>query len=306
MAKKTNPALIGGFVVGAIALTVLAIALWGSRALFERKYEYVCYFPGSVLGLNRGAPVKFRGVDIGVVKDIRIQFRQPSEDRRIPVFVELWGKRLHELGGREPNPAMLRELADQGLRARLDSTSFVTGVMYVSLDVIPDSPISYAEMPGPGAIPEIPTLPTEFQEATKAVNQILANLSKADFKGMTDSVAGAMNGVGELAGSDQLHGAVEELQPLLSSAQRLTKTLNVQANKAGEVVDEVHGAVGALVETLDTTKGAISPQAPLSVDLSMAVTDVDKAAVAVRELADFLRRNPHAIVAGTKQRRPGQ
>ena len=304
MAKKTNPVLTGAFVVGAIALAVASIALWGSRSVFERKYEYICYFPGSVIGLNPGSPVKFRGVDLGVVKDIKIQFRQSPEDRRIPVTIEIWGKRLRELGGREPSPTLMQDLVAQGLRARLESVSIVTGVMYVSLDVIPNSPPpSYAETPGPGAIPEIPALPTEFQEATQALNAILSHLASADFAGMTDSVSGAMRDVGQVASSDELRGALQELKPLLSSARQLTKTLRVQANKAGDVVDDVHGA---LVETLDTTKGAISPQAPLSVDLSTALSDVDKAAIAVRELADFLRRNPHAIVAGTKPRGPGQ
>jgi paraquat-inducible protein B len=304
MAKKTNPVLIGAFVVGAIALAVLSIALWGSRSMFERKYEYICYFPGSVIGLNSGSPVKYRGVEIGVVKDIKISFRQSVDDRRIPVTVELWAKRLHELGGREPTPSLMQELVAQGLRARLESVSVVTGVMFVSLDVVPDSPPpSYAEIPGPGAIPEIPTLPTEFQEATQALNAILSHLASADFAGMSDSVAGAMRDVSGVATSDELHGALEELGPLLSGARQLTKTLKTQANKAGAVVDDVHGA---LVDTLDTTKGAISPQAPLTVDLSTALSDVDKAAIAVRELADFLRRNPHAIVAGTKPRGPGQ
>jgi paraquat-inducible protein B len=304
MAKKSNPVLTGAFVLGAIVLAVVSVALWGSRSVFERKYEYICYFPGSVIGLSQGSPVKFRGVEIGVVNDIKIAFRQRVEDRRIPVTVELWGKRLHELGGREPTPALLQELVAQGLRARLESVSIVTGVMYVSLDVVPDSPPpSYAEIPGPGAIPEIPTLPTEFQEATQALNAILSHLASADFAGMTDSVSGAMRDIGEVASSDELRGAIEELKPLLSGARQLTKTLRVQANKAGDVVDDVHGA---LVETLDTTKGVISPQAPLSVDLSTALSDVDKAAIAVRELADFLRRNPHSIVAGTKPRKPGQ
>jgi paraquat-inducible protein B len=304
MAKKTNLVTIGAFVVGAVALAVVAIALWGSRSLFERKYEYITYFPGSVIGLHPGSPVKYRGVELGVVKSIRIRFRQSLDDRRIPVIVEVWGKRLHELGGREPTPALARDLVAQGLRARLESSSIVTGVMYVNLDYVPDSPPpSYAEEPGPGAIPEIPALPTPLQEATQALNAVLVHLASADFAGTTSSISRAMHDVSQVAGSDELRSALEELRPLLSESRRLTKTLEVQANKAGEVVDDVHGA---LVETLDTTKGAISPQAPLSVDVSTTLSDVDKAALAVRELADFLRRNPHAIVAGTKPRGPGQ
>jgi paraquat-inducible protein B len=304
MARKTSSAQIGAFVLGAIALIVLAVALWGSRSLFERKYEYICYFPGAVTGLNHGAPVKFGGVDIGVVKEIKIRFHQAPDDRRIPVIIEVWGKRLRELGGREPNSALLRELVAKGLRARLDSVSLVTGVMYVRLDLVPDAPAPYAVgTPDPGAMPEIPTLPTQFEQTTEALNKFLANLAKADFKGTSDSISEAMRGVGEITGSEELRGALKELQPLLSSANAMTKTVTSQANRTG---DDVRGAVGALAETLDTTKGTLAPEAPLSVELSGAISNVDKAAIAVRELADFLRRNPHSIVAGTKPRGPSQ
>jgi len=305
MAKKANPALIGAFVVGAIALAVTAVVTWGSQALFERKYEYVCYFPGSVNGLNGGAPVKYRGVEVGVVKEIKVRFRQAPEDKRIPVLIELWGKRLHELGGSEPNRELLNDLVAGGLRARLASLSIVTGVMYVSFDDVPGSPIVFSELPGSGALPEIPTLPTELDELTRAVSSFLANLSTVDLKGTAESVSGAMHGVSQVTTSTDLRAALENLPRLLSGLRQLTKTLNTDADKAGQVVDDAHGAVAALHETLESAQGVVSPHAPLTVDMAVALSDVDKAAIAVRELADFLRRNPHAIVAGTKPRGAG-
>jgi paraquat-inducible protein B len=306
MAKRTRPALIGAFVLGSVALAVVAVMIWGSSTLFERKYPYVCYFPGSVNGLNRGAPVKYRGVEVGVVKDIKVRFRQAPDDQRIPVFIEAWGKRLQELGGGEPSPELMQGLITRGLRARLASVSFITGARYVSFDEVPGSPISLAELPGRDAVPELPTLPTELDEVTKAVIAALANLSSADFKGMSDSVSGAMQGIGQVATSADLQAALKELPHLLSAASRLANTLDSEVDKAGAVVEDAHGAIAALHETLENAQGVVSPQAPLSVDLAVALSDVDKAAIAVRELADFLRRNPHAIVAGTKPRGAGQ
>jgi paraquat-inducible protein B len=305
MAKKANPALIGAFVVGSLVLVVVAVAVWGSSELFERKYKYICYFPGSVDGLSRGAPVKYRGVEIGVVKDIKVRFRQAPDDRRIPVMVEVWGKRLHDLGAREPSAALLEELVGRGFRARLASVSLVTGVMYVSFDEVPGSPASFSELPGEGAIPEIPTLPTRFDELTQGLASFVANLSSTDIKSVSVSVSDAMRGVQQLATSAELQSALKELRPLLSSAHELSKVLKVDAERSGEVIEDAHGAVSALTETLHNTNGVISPQAPLSVNLALALSDVDKAAVSVRELADFLRRNPHAVVAGTKTRGSG-
>jgi paraquat-inducible protein B len=305
MAKKTNSALVGAFVLGAVLLTFLAVVIWGSRALFERKHEYICYFPGSVNGLATGAPVKYRGVEVGVVKDIRVRFHQAPEDRRIPVFIELWGKRVIGLGGGEPTPELMQELVANGLRARLASLSLVTGVMYVSFDDVPGSRLFLSELPGAGALPEIPTLPTEFDEVTKAVGDLLSSLSSTDFKELSESVTDAMHGVGELATSGDLRSTIQKLPPLLSRVHALARSLNAAADQSGPVIDDAHGALTALTETLETTKGTIGPQAPLPVDVAATLTDVDKAAIAVRELADFLRRNPHSIVAGTKPRGAG-
>jgi paraquat-inducible protein B len=303
MASKTNPALIGAFALGAVGLTIAAVVLWGSRSLFERKYEYVCYFDGAVQGLSQGAPVKYRGVDVGVVKDIRVRYRETSGDSRIPVMIELWGKRLRELGGdRDPTPALVRELVGRGLRARLSSLSIVTGVAYVSFEELPGSPINYSEVPGPHGLPEIPTVPRELEEATHALMEVLANLKGVDFKRMSSSIADAAQGINDVVRGPALRTALERLPGVMAAAHRLIASLHTDAEKVGVVADDVHGATAALTRTIDGARDIVSPNAPLSVDVAATLSDVDKAAIAVRELADFLRRNPHAIIAGTKPR----
>jgi paraquat-inducible protein B len=303
MTKKASPALTGAFVIGALLLVVAAVVIWGSPSLFERKYEYLCYFAGSVNGLNRGAPVKYQGVEVGVVKEIRVRYRQAPDDTRIPVFIEGWGNRMRELGvAQEPTPVVIQELIARGLRARLEPVSLVTGVLYVSLGQVPDSPISYAELPGPGGLPEIPTVPTELEEVTKSVTEVLAHLKSIDFKGTGDSVSKAALAVDDLVRTPELRTALKHLPRLISAAHELAISLDADANKTGLAVDEARLAMETLRGTLASANGVIDPRAPLSVELARTLSEVGKAATAVSELADFLRRNPHAIIAGTTPR----
>ena len=79
--SKANPAVIGGFVIGAIALIVIGLLVYGGAGWFVQRNKYVAYFPGSVKGLLVGAPVDFRGVTIGQVTEIRVLFNPQRRGR---------------------------------------------------------------------------------------------------------------------------------------------------------------------------------------------------------------------------------
>ena len=84
MNKKMSPTVIGAFVLGAVALIVIAILVFGSGRLFRQTKDFVLYFDNSVNGLRIGAPVKIKGVEIGSVKDIRLQLEKGTEVKRFP------------------------------------------------------------------------------------------------------------------------------------------------------------------------------------------------------------------------------
>ena len=67
MSTRVNSAAIGGFVVGAIVLLLVALLVWGGTGLLRSKLTYVLFFDSAVTGLNKGAPVLARGVKIGEV-----------------------------------------------------------------------------------------------------------------------------------------------------------------------------------------------------------------------------------------------
>ena len=114
MNKRFSPAMIGAFVLGAVALIVIAILVFGSGRLFRQTREFVLYFDNSVNGLRIGAPVKIKGVEIGSVKDIRLQLEKDKEPNKIPVIIEVDLKKFISRGAASA-PAVDRE----ALRKRL-------------------------------------------------------------------------------------------------------------------------------------------------------------------------------------------
>jgi paraquat-inducible protein B len=171
MSKPANKRLIGVFVLGAIALLVIAVVVLGSGKFFRKIYVAVCYFEGSVGGLNIGAPVVFRGVKVGSVKDVILRYDPQNLTIQIPVYIELDPSKSEIIGPRPKEfEEDLRSMIDRGLRAQLEMQSIVTGQMYVGLDFHPEKP---AKLVGADAkYPEIPTIPTPLQEIAKKIEQL--------------------------------------------------------------------------------------------------------------------------------------
>jgi paraquat-inducible protein B len=300
---KRDAATIGAFVVGALALVVAAVLLWGSGRLFRQTAEYVCYFEGSVNGLEPGAPVKARGVPVGKVTGIQLSYRQRPDSDRLPVFIELDVKRLAELGLPDAtSPQMHQAMIARGLRARLESQSIITGTLFVNLGMFPDTPIVLSQADQAGAYREIPTVPTPIAEVGKAATTLLTNLESLDLASAVQALQGAAVGFDRLVSSGNLPRALAEAVATMKAYRQLAD--NVDAGLS-PLLAQLQAATGDARRTLGGLDGAagaagrlVGPQGHLPIRLREALTDVSRAANAVRELADYLRRNPNALLVG--------
>ena len=203
MSKKISPTLIGAFVVGAVALLVVAVIAFGSGQLFRKTQQFVLYFGGSVNGLRIGAPVKFMGVEVGSVKDIRLEMQGASGVHMIPVIIEIDLKKVIRRGfAREEamNPNTISEFVKQGMRGQLLTESFVTGVLYVGFDWFPETPLRFVQQPGGHfQYEEIPTVPSGLEEAQDAIVRVVKKLDDIDFKALAGSLTKTSDRFGELA-----------------------------------------------------------------------------------------------------------
>ena len=102
MSGKANKTMIGLFVLGALTLALAAIVALGSGVFFTKTFSCIMYFPNSVSGLEVGAPVLFRGVPIGSVKEISIEADASRLHFYIPVVIEILGNKIkREIGGEQ-------------------------------------------------------------------------------------------------------------------------------------------------------------------------------------------------------------
>jgi len=306
MGRKVSPTLVGGFVLGALALAVAGVAVFGSGRLFRATAKFVIYFDRSVNGLRVGAPVKFKGVEMGSVSDVRLSLGQrmfDPEDTRIPVIIDIDPERLRAKGGRVMvmDEAAMRTLVNQGLRAQLNTESFVTGVLYVEIDFFPGTPATLVQDPSVPYV-EIPTLPTTLEQVQHKAAEIITKLGEIDFKKLGQSITDAVDGVNQLVNSPgltkavaRLDGAVQDVQAAAAEVRALATDVRATVKPLGTRLVDTSAQAEA---TLASVQALVQPGAALPYQLGQTLAELAEAARALRDLAAYLERNPSAIVRG--------
>jgi paraquat-inducible protein B len=191
--KKASPKAVGGFVIGAVLIGMIAVIVFGSGRIFQQREQHVAFFTGSLQGLRLGAPVQFRGVEIGTVSEIYVQFDNETLDFLIPVILDINTDLIQGIGKAEEKPEdNIEELIEEGLRAQLAVQSFVTGQQAVELALHPGTPIRMVETDLPYG--QIPTIPSAFEVMEKSVGKVLQGISDilTDLKGFVGDNRGTI------------------------------------------------------------------------------------------------------------------
>ena len=328
MSKQANKTVIGIFVVGAIALVVAAVLILGSGKFFKQTLKAVCYFEGSVGGLNIGAPVVFRGVKIGSVTDVILRFETTKLSFVIPVYIEIEPDKFAVVGARPSQLGQnLKTLIDRGLRASLEMQSIVTGQMQVGLDFQPDKPAKFAEFRIDTTTPEIPTIPTPMQELAQKIQKLpieeifeklSSTLSKIDNLVGSPEIVEAIRSVNLALGDVRklVQNVDNRVGPLASSIEGTVNDYGKLARDAGNKIDtlslglsdtikEIQKAVSGIEKTLEEAqstlaqaKQTLSEDSTLSYEITETLEELQKGARSIRLLADDLKRRPESVLWG--------
>lgn len=325
--KKNKSFSIGAFIVGAILLVFLALLFFSGGDIFSQKERVVMYFEGSVQGLQVGAPIKLKGVILGEITDIQINFDSNSQDngnknnsaKNIVTAVtgDLALKRISRKGT-DVSIEFFEEAVGNGLRAQLNFQSFLTGLLYVELDFFPDTPATLYGFKKNYL--EIPTVATGFEELTK-------NLQEINLKGLVnnmDELTLHLNNIVKSGVIEQTLGSVKlaadsfaqtshtigndvsVLSKNLSHTSTQLNQLLVSLNKQTPVVaDELRASLAQLQKSLvelDKASGSVhqsfSEDAPLVNQLTDTLKEISRSAQAFRTLSETIDQQPEALLRG--------
>src|SRR6185436_12434273 len=115
MAVEKSYARLGLFVVIVIVVILATGLLFIQRMRSREVIEFVTYTQENVAGLDVSSPVRYRGVALGRVSNLRVV----PGGRTIEIDFELFTDRLTSLGANVTNVTNLQELARSGELQRL-------------------------------------------------------------------------------------------------------------------------------------------------------------------------------------------
>jgi paraquat-inducible protein B len=317
MSKAANKTMIGAFVLGAAALAILAVAVFGSGRFFKSSNFYVIYFDSSVKGLSPGAPVLFRGVQVGAVKDISLEFETAELILHIPVIIELYPEKAKSLG---PTPQfknqLLQPMIDKGLRAQLVIQSIITGQLAVALDFFPEKPAVFLSKGG--SYPEIPSIPSSAEELQKTISEI-------PVKEILLRMDKALEGISKLVNSEDAEASMKSLQKMLADATVVMHNLNARIGPLVENLEDTSGEIRAAAaninsamsgeqglvrstkrtldnadQMIDSVRRIADDNSEVGLELSSAVEEMKRSMRSLRRLSDYLEQHPESLIRGKK------
>ena len=269
METRASYVAVGSFVL-AVIFGLVVFATWlGKISIDSESDSYLIYFSGAVTGLQVGSPVRYRGIPVGTVTDIRID---PTNVERVQVTVEVT----------PGTPIVVSNVATLAIQG-ITGASFVQIVGGMQGDpllepeddkdlaVIPSQPSSLAEL--------LENFPRLLESATRLADAATKFLSEENVESVTSILANVDDLTRTLSDrSEEIASAVERLESL---------AVNVDG-----IVSEARVDLARLSDRVDSTL--------LTVDEELALTSVE-----IRELANAATATSNQITAFVRENRPG-
>ncbi len=271
---------------------------------YTRKFRFIVFFDGSVRGLSVGAPVEFKGIQVGLVTDVRLEFDSSDASFQIPVMLEIEPERIVESNAESEisSVEVLASLVARGLRAQLQTGNLLTGKLYVALDMHPDTPIRFLANKG-SQLPEIPSIPGGFDQITTSLQSILAKLDRVQTDKIGNDLAALVHSSNNLINGPATAQSIGDLRASLKSFRHVIESLDQHAEPMAENLHQALNSGRTTLEeaekTLHNINNSLDPASPLQYRVNQLSQDLSDMARAIRSFVDLLERHPNAVIFGS-------
>jgi paraquat-inducible protein B len=270
---------------------------------YAQRLYYVMHFQGNVRGLAVGNPVEFQGVPVGQVENIDIRLDKNSQQLKVPVLVSIQPQQFDE--SLTPNTAdmAMRRLVDSGLRAKLDTSSLLTGQKVITL-TMEKSPKA-ANIVKIGGYSEFPTISAALDDLPAMAADVMSSLQET-----LDGVKRIVNS-GKLDKTiDNANSMLKEVEKAVKEAQKVIRQVDQQTlpgvsknlervtGNVDQISQEFNRSLQQLQGSLAQIDRLTARNSPTQYQLDEMMEEVTNAARSVRTLSETLERKPDSLLRG--------
>jgi paraquat-inducible protein B len=264
---------------------------------FKLKRDYMIEFKDSVRGLTEGAPVEFRGIQIGEVVDFGMQADFDKMIFTTPVRVRIEPERLisnfageEQIVSGEKLKDRIHRMVKKGFRAQLKTGSLLTGQLFVDLDFYPDAPpVELRFMDG---LPIVPSVPSSSQEIMQGITRFIRKLDQVPLDEIGRDLQRSIAGIDRIVNGPDLRKSLDSLRRIFADLENTTQSLNA------DTVPQINATLKEMEKVVKDLDGWVSADAPLQGDLRQTLQELAAAGRAISDLAELLDRHPEALIQG--------
>ena len=260
------------------------------------KARWQLNFGGSIRGLGVGASVEFRGIPIGKVVDIHVEFDEKSSVFNIPVLIEVEPERLisnQPLSGVEELKPIVDQLVAKGLRAQLKTGNLLTGQQLIEFDIYKNAPASRIDWDA--RYPRLPTMPGRIETLSNQVFRILNKLESMPLGQILADIQVVVQNIKDLSDSPALPQTLARLNTVLDDLKDLVGSLH------SEVTPEIAKTLQQAQQSLSAACAMLDTNSDLQYTIKSAMGELSKAARSLRMLTDYLERHPETLIYGREE-----
>ena len=258
---------------------------------------FLIRFHGTVRGLAPGAPVEVRGIRIGEVTNVGVDYAPDSNSFVAPVEIVLQPSLFPAAGPHPRTAAEVYDAADvlvqRGLRAQVSDTQLLGGDTIVLLDIRPNA--TPATLDRSGKVPELPAGRSQREVIAQQLQPLIDELANAPIDQVFAELQDAMAALKQLVAGPELRGASADLRNVVDRLGARSDALVANLN---ETVRSTNRLIDHTGQTLATIDRQIGDRSPLLADIRGLVQQIDRAARSMRLTAEYLERNPNALITG--------
>ncbi|TVP59079.1 MAG: MCE family protein [Halomonadaceae bacterium] len=314
---NSKPALTGLFVVGGLGVLIIGILAFGGLRWFEPSQEAVVYFEEQVGGLNAGAPVTFRGIEMGTVRHLRILADPDNGQVLVRVLLQLRPDEV-SLAGSDSRSLEIDQLVAQGLRAQLRPRSLVTGQMAVELDFLPGT--TERRHGVEDEPPEIPGRSSDFEQVRRTLSDFpwqdtleTVTTSLNSLKSLSQSLEAEFSGLGY-----KVKETLSDGQLLIAESRDAVQVLEARSTETMDNFDrfsiegldnlerrseELEAVLASAAETLERVDrvavemtALVDPRSPERDDLRRLLRELSSASNNFRRFSEKVEKQPNLLI----------